>query len=276
MKKLIIAEKPSLCRTIVSAIPEHAEKREGYYETDSYYISYAYGHLFGLVDLEEYFPKTENQKWTLDNLPFCPASFRFALKKDPKTKKTDPEIRKQFLCLKELMNSENVGSIIHCGDADREGEVIVRLIIYNGLKKDKPVYRLWLPEQTPGTIRSALRTLRPDAEYDNLLNEGLARTYIDWEYEINFTRLATLKAGSLMRVGRVVTPIVKAIYDREMERKNFVPAKFWKAVVSCKKGDMEFKLNSKVEFPFSEKEKADQYAARLSDADLIVTDITKK
>ena len=62
MKKLIIAEKPSLCRTIVSAVPEHAEKREGYYETDRYYISYAYGHLFGLVDLEEYFPKTENQK----------------------------------------------------------------------------------------------------------------------------------------------------------------------------------------------------------------------
>jgi len=276
MKKLIIAEKPSLCRTLVSAIPEHAEKREGYYETDSYYISYAYGHLFELVDLEDYFPKTENQKWTLDNLPFCPASFRFALKKDSKTKKTDPEIRKQFLCLKGLMNSENVDSIIHCGDADREGEVIVRLIINNGLKNYKPVFRLWLPEQTTGTIRNALQNLRPDAEYDNLFNEGLARTCIDWEYGINFTRLATLKAGSLMRVGRVVTPIVKAIYDREMERKNFVPVKFWKAVLSCKKGDMEFKLNSKVEFPFSEKEKADQYAAKLSNADLVVTDISKK
>lgn len=102
MKDLIIAEKPSLCRTLVSAISERAVKKEGYYETDSYYISYAYGHLFGLVDLEEYFTETENKKWTLDNLPFCPASFRFALKKDPATKKTDPEIRKQYLRLKKL------------------------------------------------------------------------------------------------------------------------------------------------------------------------------
>ena len=276
MKKLIICEKPSLARSVLSAIPERSVRRNGYYETNNYFVSYAFGHLFGLADLESYFPGMESGRWTLDNLPFFPEKFNFALKKDPKTKKVDAGVKEQFGVLKQLMNSPEVSEIVHCGDADREGEVIVRLILMNGLTKKKPVKRLWLPEQTENTIRKALDDLKDDAAYDNLYQEGLARTYIDWLFGINYTRYVSIKSGSLMRVGRVVTPIVKAIYDREMQRKNFVPVKFWKPVSELTKGDVKIKLTSKEAFEYSDQDGAKAYCARLNSADLTVESVTKK
>ena len=276
MKKMIICEKPSLARSVVSAIPERSIKKNGYYETANYYITYAFGHLFGLVDLENYFPEMESGRWTLTNLPFFPDKFKFSLKKDPKTKKTDPGVKEQFTVLKELMNATDVSEIIHCGDADREGEVIVRLILINGLKNKKPVKRLWLPEQTESTIGKALDNLVDDKEFDNLYNEGLARTYIDWLYGINYTRYVSIKSGSLMRVGRVVTPIVKAIYDREMERENFIPKKFWKPFCIIEKGNLKIKLSSKESFDFENLKAAEAYCEKLNREQLVVESITKK
>ena len=277
MKKLIICEKPSLSRNVLEALPGKKEKRNGYYETQDYFVSYAFGHLFSLKDLEEYEPVNEaKHKWTLDNLPFFPETFQFRLKKDPKTKKTDPGVKAQYEALKTLMNSDAVESIIHCGDADREGEVIIRLIIMNGLKKKKTVYRLWLPEQTAPTIRAGLKNLRLDSEYDNLMNEGLARTYIDWAYGINFTRLASIKSGTLMRVGRVITPIVREIYERELEIQNFVPEKSWGCVTEISVGGKKIRLSSSTKFPLEEKEQAEKYCNKMNQSRLFVTDVSKK
>lgn len=217
--KVIIAEKPSLARNIAAAIGDF-KRRDGYLEGKEYFVTWAFGHLFSLYDIEEY-SNDSNTKWRLDNIPCFPNSFKFGLKKD-KNKKVDDGVEKQFKIIGDLVNNDSVNEIINAGDADREGEIIVRLCILNALKSEKKITRLWLPDQTEETVREGLNNLKEDSEYDNLANEGFARTYIDWLYGVNLTRYATLKSGVLLRVGRVIVPIVKAIYDRDLSIRNFV------------------------------------------------------
>ncbi len=226
---LIIAEKPNLARIIREGIEDNGmdafTQENGYFEGMEYIISYAFGHLFGLYNIDEYLGR-EKGIWSLSELPFYPEHFKFGIKK---TKgKPDEGIKKQFAILCDLLNRQDVDSVIHAGDADREGEVIVRLILKNGLKSQKPVKRLWLQAMAPAAIKKALLEMKDDSEYDNLFREGLGRTYIDWLYGINLTRYLTIKTGELFRVGRVVGAITKIIYDREMEIRNFLPEKYLK------------------------------------------------
>ena len=222
---LIIAEKPSLARNIVAGIGK-MDKKDGYFENSEYIVTYAFGHLFSLADVEAY-GNGEGGKWTLNNLPCFPESFRFELKRTGDKKSVDSGVKKQFEIIKKLCNRADVDKIVNAGDADREGEIIVRLCVDNALKSDKEKLRLWLPDQTPETVRSALKDMKSEQEYDNLAAEGLARTYIDWLYGVNLTRYATIKSDKLLRVGRVIVPIVKAIYDRDLEIRNFVPEKYF-------------------------------------------------
>lgn len=219
--RLIIAEKPSLARNIVSAIG-NMKRCDGYFENDSYLVTWAFGHLFTLYDIEDYYENIEDRRWKIDNLPFFPKEFKFNLKRD-KDKKIDDGVLKQFNIIKTLVNREDVDLIVNAGDSDREGEIIVRLCINNALKSNKKLVRLWLPDQTSKTINEALNDMKDEKEYDNLANEGFARTYVDWLYGVNLTRYATLKTGTLLRVGRVIVPIVKAIYDRDKSISEFVP-----------------------------------------------------
>ena len=243
---LIIAEKPSLGRNIADAIGAKT-KRNGYIEGNGYLITWAFGHLFSLADVESYSGEVTDKKWTLDNLPCFPEKFLFELRKGS-DKKVDSGVVRQFELVKSLCNREDVDTIVNAGDADREGEIIVRLCISNALSSEKSLKRLWLPDQTPETVRKALAEMKDESEYDNLANEGFARTYIDWLYGVNLTRYATLKTGTLLRVGRVIIPIVKAIYDRDMAIKNFVPGKYF-AIVSKEKTNGEVvELVSKQKF----------------------------
>lgn len=272
MKKLIIAEKPSLARNITDAIQENFEKKDGCYESQGYIVSYAFGHLFGLVDIEEYLGQEKSiYKWTLNNLPFFPKEFQFDIKKSGK--ELDEGAKSQFQILSKLMNRSDVSEIIHCGDADREGEVIIRLIIQKGLKQKKKISRLWLPEQTGDTIRHSLENLKDDSEYDNLFQEGLTRTYIDWLYGINFTRYVTLKAGQIFHVGRVLTPIVSAIYEKEMEIKNFVAEKFLKAESKETTGSQLISLTLPEKWPLQNMEKVKEICQAYNQAEAIVTEI---
>lgn len=253
--KLIIAEKPSLARNIVAGIGEMA-KRRGYFENKDYIVTWAFGHLFSLCDIEDYNGRAgEKSKWTLEGLPCFPESFRFKLKLGA-DKKPDDGVNKQFELIKTLCLRNDVDTIINAGDADREGEIIVRLCVMNAGASEKKFLRLWLPDQTPQTVAAALSDMKDECEYDNLANEGFARTYIDWLYGVNLTRYATLKTGTLLRVGRVIVPIVKAVYDRDMAIKNFVPEKYYSVSSNEKTNGEAVELLSKAKFAANDLEKA--------------------
>lgn len=252
---LIVAEKPSLARNISSAIG-NMKKMNGYLEGNNYIVTWVFGHLFSLEDVE-YYTKSESTsvRWTMDNLPCFPDKFEFKLKQN-NAKQVDDGVRKQFEIISFLCNREDVDTIINAGDSDREGEVIIRTCLTKALSKAKPVKRLWLPDQTSETISEGIRDLKDDSEYDNLANEGYARMFIDWLYGVNLTRYATLKSGKLLRVGRVIVPIVKAIYDRDMAIRNFVPEVYF-GILSCTKTNgTEIELLSKEKFSKEKKKEA--------------------
>lgn len=278
---LIIAEKPSLARNIVAGIGK-MEKRDGYYINDSYIVSWAFGHLFSLVDIESYTGE-EGARWSLDKLPCFPDKFRFELRREEhrtkdgkRTKTVDAGVRKQFKVLTELCNRADVDTIVNAGDADREGEIIVRLCIENALKTKKREMRLWLPDQTPETVRRALAEMKGEGEYDNLANEGFARMYIDWLYGVNLTRYATIMTGKLLRVGRVIVPIVRAIYDRDMEIRSFKPEKYYVIASSADTHGERVELTSKQKFTKDELDKAEAKAAEYNTLGASVLNKTSK
>ena len=182
----------------------------------------------------------------------------------------DEGILKQFNIIKSLLNREDVDTVVNAGDSDREGEIIVRLCIKNALEKDKKVLRLWLPDQTPETVAQGLVEMKEDSEYNNLANEGFARTYIDWLYGVNLTRYATLKTGTLLRVGRVIIPIVKAIYDRDMDIKNFVQDIYYGISSSEETNGEIVELNSKEKFDKKDKIKAEELCKKYNEQKAIV------
>jgi len=273
---LIIAEKPSLGRNIAAGIGSMS-RRDGYLEGNGYLISWAFGHLFSLADIEAYSPTAtlEKPRWRMDNLPCFPTEFQYELRRGERGQ-ADPGIQKQFDLLCTLCNRPDVDTIVNAGDADREGEIIVRLCIQNALKSKKPLKRLWLPDQTPQTVAAALQDMKDESDYDNLANEGFARTYIDWLYGVNLTRYATLRTGTLLRVGRVIVPIVRAIYDRDMAIKNFVPETYYSIASNAQTNGEVVELNSKKRFSAEEYAKAEQTCAAYNKEEAYVTTVKRK
>ena len=265
MKKLIIAEKPSLARNIASALNVRVNK-EGYMENEKYIVSWAFGHLFKLRDVDGYVG--EKRKWSEVKLPFFPEKFEFELK-------NDSGIKKQYKILKNLINSKEVDEIVNAGDADREGQIIVDIII-NAIKTDKKIKRLWLPEQTEETIRKAINNLEDNFKYKNLHNEGLARTYMDWLMGINLTRYISLKSNMLFPVGRVLIPVIKYIYDRDLTIKNFIPEKYFTIESETMCNGTLLKLICDKKYNLLELEKAKSYSYELNRNKGIVKDITEK
>ncbi len=272
---LIIAEKPSLGRNIAGSIGNMTQ-RNGYIEGNGYIVTWAFGHLFSLVDIEDYGERTEEKpRWVMDNLPCFPGKFRFELRRGP-DKKADSGVIRQFELIKSLCARPDVDTIVNAGDADREGEIIVRLCVDHTGVDGKALRRLWLPDQTPETIRRALSEMKDESEYDRLADEGMARTYIDWLYGVNLTRYATLKTGTLLRVGRVIIPIVKAIYDRDMAIRHFVPGKYY-AIVSRAETDGEVvELTGKQKFDHDKLGDAQALCDKYNAVPAIVTAVKKK
>ena len=265
MKKLIIAEKPSLARNIASALNVRVSK-EGYMENEKYIVSWAFGHLFKLRDVDGYVG--EKRKWSEVKLPFFPEKFEFDLK-------NDSGIKKQYKILKNLINSKEVDEVVNAGDADREGQIIVDTII-NIIKTNKKIKRLWLPEQTEETIRKAINNLEDNFKYRNLHNEGLARTYMDWLMGINLTRYISLKANTFFPVGRVLIPVIKYIYDKDLAIKNFIPEKYFTIESETMCNGTLLKLICDKKYNLLELEKAKSYSYELNRNKGIVKDITEK
>lgn len=280
---LIIAEKPSLARNIVAGIGK-MNKHSGYFEGCDYIVTWAFGHLFSLYDIEDYISdksKKENDlkiRWTLDNLPCFPKEFCFKLKCD-ENGKPDEGVKNQFEIIKTLCMRTDVDCIVNAGDSDREGEIIVRLCISHALEnkiENKKLVRLWLPDQTEETIKTALCEMKDESEYSRLADEGFARTYIDWLYGVNLTRYATLKTGTLLRVGRVIVPIVKAIYDRDMEIRNFVPDIYYVAASKEETNGALVELISKTKFDKNQLDKVRELCDKYNASEAIVTSCKTK
>ena len=270
---LVIAEKPSLGRNIAGAIGG-MQKRNGYMEGGEYLVTWVFGHLFSLADIEHYAPApTGSRGWTFANLPCFPKTFDYQLA-------GDDGVKRQYALIESLCNRQDITAIVNAGDADREGEIIVRTCVRKALKSEKPLLRLWLPDQTPETIRSALAEMQPDSAYDNLAAEGYARTYIDWLWGVNLTRYASIISGRLLRVGRVIVPIVKAIYDRDLAIRRFTPETYYGVTSRTEVGGEELLLVSREEFRGADLDAARAGAQALADrynaATTVVTDKKSK
>ncbi|GAB6180882.1 type IA DNA topoisomerase [Desulfotomaculum defluvii] len=214
MKQFILTEKPSVGRDIVNAIGGHFDKRDGYFESAQYIVSWAIGHLVELCEPEDYNPNLK--RWQLSTLPIIPDSFK--LKPNPKT-------YKQYQIVKQLLNRPDI-ELIAGTDAGREGELIVRYIMRLA-GYTRPFKRLWLSETTPEAIRKALADPLPGQAKDLLAAAAESRSHSDWLIGINATRAFTKKHGDLFSIGRVQTPTLGIIVAREREINNFSPVPYW-------------------------------------------------
>ncbi|MBM3364754.1 MAG: DNA topoisomerase III [Betaproteobacteria bacterium] len=232
-KTLIIAEKPSVANDIAKSLGGFT-KHDEYFESDSYVLSSAVGHLVEIAAPEEY--DVKRGKWSFANLPMIPP--HFALNPIQKTES-------RLKLLNKLIKRKDVGSIINACDAGREGELIFRLIVQYA-KAKQPVQRLWLQSMTPGAIREAFTHLRDDEEMLPLADAARCRSEADWLIGINGTRAMTAfnsKEGGfyLTTVGRVQTPTLSIVVEREEKIKQFQPHDFWevKAEFVCAAGIYE-------------------------------------
>lgn len=273
MKKLIIAEKPNLAKVIISAIGGNPFFKD-YYEDDKYIIISQFGHLLELKSIGDYKKdKERDRKWTLEDLPFFPEKFEYKVKKDS-------GIKERYGVIKKLIDRVDVDEIINAGDPDREGEVLINIVIYkifNELHKTKKVSRIWLDPLTEEKVREELPKRKPIKDTENLYKEGLARADLDWLYGINLTEFNTLKVGKLMNTGRVIIPLVRWIYDRDVEIEKFKAEKYYTIISIINKNGKEIKLNFKeLRFKENEKDEANNKIKELSNKKIIVSKVENK
>ena len=248
--KVILAEKPSVAKTIASFLKANT-RRDGYFEGNGYIVTYAFGHLVSLYDMKDYDKEKYSGSWKMANFPFIPADkFKF---------KVDDSKQKQFNIIKELLNRDDVEYVINATDNDREGELIAFLIFLLA-KNKKPVKRILVNEWTPQDITRGLENLKDEEDMRNLQAAGYTRIITDWLIGINFTSVATLKYGNgkLLNIGRVILPTVKLVYDRDMEIKNFVPKTYFEIEgnFKCANGTYKGKLIKGKETKFDTEEEA--------------------
>ena len=212
--KLVIAEKPSVAHSLAAVIGATARK-DGYLEGNGWRVSWCVGHLAGLADADSYDPKYA--KWRYDDLPILPADWQMTVGKDKK---------KQFDVLKKLMNATDVTEVVNACDAGREGELIFRSV-YELAGCQKPMKRLWISSMEDAAIREGFANLRSGAEYDGLRDAALCRAKADWLVGINATRLFSVLYHRTLNIGRVMSPTLALIVQREAEIDSFKPVPFY-------------------------------------------------
>lgn len=213
--QLVIAEKPSVAQSIARVIGAD-ERKEGYMEGNNYLVSWCVGHLVELVAADSYDPRYS--KWSLEDLPILPEPWKFAVSKATKA---------QFDILKKLMMRTDVEELVEATDAGREGELIFRLV-YGQAGCRKPFKRLWISSMEDEAVRKGFAELRPGSDYDRLYQAALCRAKADWLVGINGTRLFTvLYGGRTLNVGRVLTPTLAMLAERENAITGFQKEKYY-------------------------------------------------
>ncbi|MBE6021949.1 MAG: type IA DNA topoisomerase [Cellulosilyticum sp.] len=241
MKKVVIAEKPSVAKNIADAFNIKIRK-DGYFEGEQYLITWAFGHLLQLYDAKDYDERMK--KWELEKFPFIPETFKYKVKSDSKNKAAvDPGAQKQIQIIKTLIGREDVDGIISATDYDREGQVIAdEIFLY--LRQGKPIYRILLNEWTPEEVKKGMERLKPNEEMQSLQDAGMGRQWADWIIGINLTSAATVKYGTgekrLLNIGRVLLPTLKIVYDRDKEIAEFQSSTYHKLLAHFKTEKGEF------------------------------------
>lgn len=218
--RLVISEKPSVARSIAAVIGA-TKKQNGYLEGRDYLVSWCIGHLVALASPSAYDEKYA--KWRREDLPILPASWQYII-----TEATKP----QFNILRSLMNDKRVDGIICATDAGREGELIFRLV-YQLAGCTKPVERLWISSMEEAAIAAGFRNLKPAAMYDALYHAALCRSQADWLVGINATRLFSTMYGKTLNIGRVMTPTLAMIVEREAQIAAFQSTPFYTVRLDC-------------------------------------------
>ena len=255
--QLVIAEKPSVARSIAEVIGA-VENKDGYMEGNGYLVSWCVGHLVELAQPESY--GEQWKKWTYESLPVKPENWRYEVKADTKA---------QYDVLYQLMHREDVSATICATDAGREGELIFRLV-YGMAGCDKPIKRLWISSMEESAIREGFENLQPGSDYDNLYHSALCRQEADWLVGINGTRLFTvLYGGKVLKVGRVQTPTLAMLVDRETKIKNFQKEKYYMAHILMYGIDA---ATGRID----DKNKADEIVGACQNGQALVTSVLKE
>lgn len=256
-----IAEKPSVARDLADILGAKSRK-DGYFEGNGYQVTWTFGHLCGLLEPHEY--HKEWKPWALSLLPMIPQRFGIKVMEDS-------GIQKQFNVITSLV--QKADGVVNCGDAGQEGELIQRWVLQKALCKC-PVKRLWISSLTEESIRQGFKSLKDEKEFQPLYEAGLSRAIGDWLLGMNATRLYTLKYGKnkqILSIGRVQTPTLALIVNRQLEILHFKPEMYFElkttyrnVVFSSDKGK------------FQNREEGEQWLIKLRENDFTVTDVTTK
>ena len=256
-----IAEKPSVAKDIARIIGAN-KAHDGYMEGNGYQVTWTFGHLCELKEPDDYTPMWK--RWSLSALPMIPQRFGIKLI-------NDEGIKRQFGIIERLMQAAD--SIINCGDAGQEGELIQRWVMQKAQAKC-PVKRLWISSMTDEAIRQGFQELKDQSEYQPLYLAGLSRAIGDWILGMNATRLYTLKYGQnrqVLSIGRVQTPTLALIVNRQKEIDNFEPEPYW--VLATIYRDTQFTATSG---KFTSKEEGEKAFSTIAGKPFNVTAVTKK
>lgn len=259
--KMCIAEKPSVAKEIANILGA-TTRRNGYLEGNGYCVTWTFGHLCGLQEPNEY---TEKWKyWNLSVLPMIPSKFRIKLIEDE-------GIKKQFAVIEELVSKAEM--VINCGDAGQEGELIQRWVLTKA-KCKVPMKRLWISSLTEEAIREGFNKLMDSKDFDTLYAAGSARAIGDWLLGMNATRAYTLKYGTgknILSIGRVQTPTLALIVERQKTIDHFVPEIYWEIKTNYREG-----IFSSTQGRFSKKEEAEAMLQKIAALDLEITSVERK
>lgn len=261
-KILVLAEKPSVGKELARVLG-CKQSRDGSIHGSRYIVTWSLGHLVTLADPEHYGDKYKT--WSLDTLPMIPLKMELV---------TIKETGRQYKAVKDLLHSKEVDSLIIATDAGREGELVARWIIEK-VGFNKPIKRLWISSQTDKAIKEGFNNLKPSKDYDNLYKSAKCRSEADWLVGLNITRALTCKFNAQLSAGRVQTPTLAMIVERENEIKRFVPRDYYYVNADLGKFRVAWKDKNNSTQVF-DKSKAEAVAAKIKDKTARIADVKKE
>lgn len=261
MKSLILAEKPSVARDIARVLGCH-QKHKNYIEGPKYIVTWALGHLIELKMPEDYNPQYKT--WKLEDLPIIPENMSLKVIKNTGA---------QFKAIERLSKRNDIKDFIIATDAGREGELVARWIIEK-IRWKKPLKRLWISSQTDRAIKEGFAQLKPANQYDNLYKSAVCRAEADWLIGLNVTRALTTKYEDPLSAGRVQTPTLAIILEREKEIQSFIPQEYW--TIEAKIGPLTAKWNKRGQNKIFDLQMADKLKQKIIHKDAFVTNVNRK